>query len=149
MMDETLLDQALARYVAALEGLDAGRVAALGDLLTPDVRFRDPFSDVTGRERMLSIFHRLFEDCTDVRFVAGPPMRSGARAYVPWVMDYRIRRWTKGPAWRIEGASEVHFAEDGRVAAHVDLWDAASQFYERLPIIGAVLRAIRRRVAAH
>ena len=148
-MDDASLDRALARYVAALEGLDGTRVAALGELLTPDVRFRDPFSDVTGRERMLLVFHRLFEDCTDVRFVAGAPMRAGLRAYVPWVMEYRIRRWTRGAPWRIEGASEIQLAEDGRVAAHLDLWDAASQFYERLPVIGAVLRAIRRRVAAH
>jgi limonene-1,2-epoxide hydrolase len=141
------LDAALARYVAALEALDASRVAALTELVTPDVRFRDPFSDVRGAERMLTIFRRLFEDCTDVRFKAEPPVRSGDRAYVSWVMDYRLRRFAKGPLWRIEGASEIRLAPDGRVASHVDHWDAASQFYERLPVLGAVLRAIRRRVA--
>jgi len=141
------LDAALARYVAALEGLDAAHVPALGALVRPDIRFRDPFSNVVGAERMLVIFTRLFEDCVDVRFVAGAPVRGGLVAYVSWTMDYRLRRWAKGPLWRIEGASEIHLTEDGLIAAHIDHWDAAGQFYERLPVIGTVLRAIRRRVA--
>jgi steroid delta-isomerase len=143
------LDAALARYIHALETLDAASVPALATLVRPDIRFRDPFSQVVGADRMLLIFTRLFEDCMDVRFVAGAPVRGSLVAYVSWTMDYRLRRWAKGPLWRIEGASEIHLAEDGLIAAHIDHWDAASQFYERLPVIGGILRAIRRRVAVH
>ena len=44
--------------------------------------------------------------------------------------------------------SEVTLAEDGRVLAHIDHWDPAAQLYERVPVLGAVLRMIRRRLAA-
>jgi len=44
--------------------------------------------------------------------------------------------------------SELTFDSDGKVARHVDHWDAGKEFYEKLPLLGGVLRAIRRRVAA-
>jgi steroid Delta-isomerase len=44
--------------------------------------------------------------------------------------------------------SELTFDSDGKVARHIDYWDAGKHFYEKLPLLGALLRAIRRRVAA-
>jgi hypothetical protein len=45
--------------------------------------------------------------------------------------------------------SELRFAADGRVREHIDHWDAAAQVYERLPLIGGLMRLIRRRFASH
>jgi hypothetical protein len=44
--------------------------------------------------------------------------------------------------------SEVQFDEAGSVRAHIDHWDAAGQLYEKLPVIGWILRRIRARLAA-
>jgi len=46
--------------------------------------------------------------------------------------------------WQEEGMSDVHFAPDGRVADHQDHWDAAAQFYGRLPLVGPLLRWLGR-----
>ena len=46
--------------------------------------------------------------------------------------------------WRVEGMSEIRFAPDGRVTDHQDHWDAATQFYGRLPLIGPALRWLGR-----
>ena len=62
--------------------------------------------------------------------------------FLRWELDSMLR----GKPYRIIGMSEVIFAADGRVSLHVDHWDAAQQFYERLPVIGGVLRMIRSRL---
>ena len=54
--------------------------------------------------------------------------------YIRWIYRYRTKKG--GKPWRIEGMTELRFAEDGRVAAHVDHWDAAGQVYEKLPVLG-------------
>ena len=43
--------------------------------------------------------------------------------------------------------SELTLAPDGRVAEHVDYWDPAAQLYERVPVLGWLMRRIRRRLA--
>jgi hypothetical protein len=42
----------------------------------------------------------------------------------------------------------VQFDPDGRVAEHIDYWDPAGQVYETIPILGLLMRALRRRLAA-
>jgi hypothetical protein len=57
-------------------------------------------------------------------------------AYLKWRMNARVR--VLGD-WVVEGLSEVRFDPDGRVAEHRDHWDAAEQFYGRLPLLGRLL----------
>jgi steroid delta-isomerase len=42
----------------------------------------------------------------------------------------------------------VRFDDAGRVAWHRDYWDAAEELYAKLPVVGAVVRMLRRRGAA-
>ena len=37
----------------------------------------------------------------------------------------------------------LKLAPDGRVRWHRDYWDAAGELYEKLPVIGAVMRWLR------
>jgi len=48
----------------------------------------------------------------------------------------------------IRGATHLHFAPDGRVRLHRDYWDAAEELYEKLPVVGTLVRLLRRRAAA-
>ncbi|PWR18561.1 nuclear transport factor 2 family protein [Zavarzinia aquatilis] len=144
MMD---LDGALARYAAALEGLRPETVDALDAVMAPDIRFRDPFNDIAGLDHARALFRQMFEDCLDVRFALRGRFRDGERAVLLWTMDYRLRRWPDRPL-KIEGASELCLdPASGLVTAHVDHWDAASQLYEHVPLLGFVLRRLRRRIA--
>ena len=42
--------------------------------------------------------------------------------------------------------SEVIFNEQGMVIEHIDYWDSGEQFYEKIPIIGGLLRIIKNRL---
>ena len=50
------------------------------------------------------------------------------------------------PDWELEvsPALEAWLLADGRVVEHRDYWDAAEQLYEKLPLIGGVLRLLKR-----
>jgi hypothetical protein len=37
--------------------------------------------------------------------------------------------------------------DQGRVSLHRDYWDAAEELYEKLPVVGALMRWLRRRIA--
>jgi hypothetical protein len=65
-------------------------------------------------------------------------------AYLRWVFKYKVRG--KGLPLSVEGVSHVILGVDGRVVSHIDYWDAAQGLYEHLPVIGWILRSIRKRV---
>lgn len=134
---------ALWRYTAFFEALSPDSLSELSRHVTEDVHFRDPFNDFTGRPRMERAFRHMFDLLDEVRFEVLDGACGDSAAYLRWSMVYRRGQ---GPEQRIEGMSEIILAGDGRVSAHIDHWDAAGQLYERLPVIGAVLRRLRRRL---
>lgn len=140
-------DEALARYATYFEGLTPQSLDRIPTLFSENARFKDPFNDVTGQAAIRDLFSRMFETCRDVRFVIHDRTRSETAGYLLWEMRFRPRAGGKRAAvWHIEGMSRVRFDADGRVVEHIDYWDSGSQFYARLPILGTLVRWVRRRV---
>ena len=45
----------------------------------------------------------------------------------------------------IRGGSHLVFSEDGLVTLHRDYWDAAEELYEKLPVVGSLMRWLKKR----
>lgn len=132
------------RYAAYLERIAADNLEELKTHTAPDVRFKDPFNDVRGQDRMVRVFADVFRVADDVRFEVHEVACNGRLCFFLW--DFSCRPKRAKAEWRFRGVSEVHFGDDGRVVEHIDHFDAGSQFYARLPVIGAMIRFVRRRL---
>ena len=148
-MSERLdLQQTLDAWLGLFVELDvqgAPTSARLAELAARDVRFKDPFNDVRGYTALGRILQHTRRQVTGVRFRVTDRAWSGDSAYVKWSMTGRVA--VLGD-WQVEGISEIRFGVDGRVESHVDYWDAAEQFFGRLPVIGWLLRRIGAGAAA-
>jgi predicted ester cyclase len=131
------------RYRAYLETLTPETLAHLSDHVTEDVRFKDPFNDVRGVDAMARVFRHMFENVRDIKFEVRRAMMEDDVCLMQW----RFQGELGGRPWAFDGTSILRFAPDGRVAEHIDYWDAAGNFYERLPFIGWLLSWVRRRLA--
>lgn len=136
----------VAAYAAYYEAMTPANVGALRALVTADVHFKDPFNDVRGVEHMERCLASAFKDATDVRFQVLDTALSGRVAYLRWRFWCKPRRLNLQEPWVIDGMSEVRFDEAGLVMEHLDHWDAGAQFYARLPLLGAVIRWVAKRL---
>ena len=126
-----------------LETLTFESLLVISTYVTENVHFKDPFNDVRGADAMANIFRHMFDTVGPVRFIVDDCAGDADSCMMSWRFEAILRR----RPWTFDGTSVIKFAADGRVVEHVDHWDAASAFYERLPIIGSLLAAIRRRLA--
>ena len=131
------------KYRRYLETLTRDRLKALPDHVTQTVRFKDPFNDVRGADDMERVFDHMFDKVEDIRFRVHHALNDGNTCLMAW----RFEGCLKGALWVFDGTSVITFAPDGRVAEHIDHWDAARNFYERLPVIGWLLARLRRQLA--
>jgi steroid delta-isomerase len=129
---------ALIRY---FHDLTPESVARLAEFYTEDAFFKDPFNEVRGVEAIQRIFAHLFEQAAEARFLVTEKLVDDNSAMLVWELRY-------GKGQRIRGASHLRFADDGRVAYHRDYWDAAEELYMKLPVIGAVMKSLRRALRA-
>jgi steroid Delta-isomerase len=127
------------RYRAYLETLTPETLARLPEYVIGGVRFKDPFNDVTGADAMARVLRHMFGTVGDIRFTVQHALTGGDYCLMAW----RFQGTLRGQPWQFDGASVIRFAPDGRVAEHVDHWDAASSFYQRLPVIGSLLSWVR------
>jgi steroid delta-isomerase len=139
-------DASLQRYTAFFEQLDADNLSQLVTVMTEDVHFVDPFNDVHGLVSVEKIFKHMFSSLQDSQFKVTHAALTGESeplGLIRWELSSSLN----DKPYNIIGMSEIRFAADGRVNSHIDHWDAGQQFYERLPVIGWLLRTIRARLA--
>lgn len=143
-MTATPFDDAVARIVQHFEALAPHDLARLGELYTDDARFKDPFNDVRGVPAIVGIFGHMFESLDEPRFTVRTRIVQGAQCFLTWDFTFRMRRFDRS-LQTIHGGSHLVLAEDGRITLHRDYWDAAEELYEKLPVVGGLMRWLKRR----
>ena len=133
--------------VALFERLAPADLPRLAEIYTPDARFKDPFNEVRGVPAIARIFEHMFRTLDAPRFVIRDVIVQGDQCFLSWDFVFRMRRFN-GAEQTIRGASHLQLARDGRIAMHRDYWDAAEELYEKLPVVGALMRWLKRRVNA-
>ena len=131
-------------FYARLKPADLDRLA---ELYAPNAYFRDPFNEVRGLPEIRRIFAQMFEHLDDSRFAFLDAVVDEGGALLTWDMTFRIRRYKPGQVRTIHGATHLKFDAAGRIAYHRDYWDAADELYAKLPVIGPVMRWLKRKLA--
>lgn len=139
------MQKTLPAYIHYFETLAPRTLEHLTELVAPEVHFTDPFNNVRGVEKMIAVFDRMFQEMEKPRFKVTDHAvgQNGRTAYLRWTLSYK-RGMRIG---RFEGMSEVQFDTDGKVVAHANYWDSGSQFLERLPMIGSIVRMIMKKAS--
>lgn len=144
---ETNHAEAVNRIVEVFESLTPETVAQLGAIYTEHARFKDPFNDIRGLAAIQGVFHHMYDALMEPRFVVTRRVVDGAHCFLVWEFHFRFRRFRSDVDQCIRGTSHLQLAPDGRILDHRDYWDAAEELYEKLPLIGPLMRWLRRRAA--
>lgn len=133
--------------VRAFEQLTPQTLPRLAEIYTPDARFKDPFNEVQGTAAIQRIFEHMFGSLDGPRFVVRDVVAQGRQCFLTWDFIFRMKRFSTDEQV-IRGGSHLRLAEDGRIAEHRDYWDAAEELYEKLPVVGALMRWLKRRAVS-
>jgi ketosteroid isomerase-like protein len=140
-------EAALRRVVHFFEHLQPSDVAQIAQLYTADAQFKDPFNEVQGIPAIERIFDHMFEALDSPRFVITQHVQNGAQCFVTWDFFFSVPRIDNGVTQTIRGATHFVLREEAgvwRVAVHRDYWDAAEELYEKLPVVGSVMRWLKK-----
>jgi hypothetical protein len=137
----------IARVVSFYETLSRESLSRLGEVYAGNAQFKDPFNEVVGTGPITAIFEAMFEQLQVPRFRVLDAVGDSRRACLVWVFEFQNPRLDGGRPQQIRGASWLEFDHEGRVTLHRDYWDAAEELYQKLPVVGALMRWLRRRIA--
>lgn len=139
---------ALQRVVDFYEGLTPDRIGRIDEVYAADAWFKDPFNEVRGIEAIARIFTHMYRQVQLPRFVVRERVADGQGAMLAWEFHFQAGAWAGGGPQVVRGVTHLKFDAQGRVSYHRDYWDAAEELYMKLPLVGALMRGLRRLLAA-
>jgi len=135
------------RLVDFFENLTPGRVQQLGTIYSSHVWFKDPFNEVRGLPEVQRIFSHMFVALDRPRFVVTDRITAPGQCFLTWNFEFHLKRFDRVTLQTIRGASHLKFTAEGLIDFHRDYWDAAEELYEKLPVLGGVMRWLKQRAS--
>jgi steroid Delta-isomerase len=130
--------------VSLFQTLQRADLDRLADAYTPTARFKDPFNEVQGRQAIRRVFEHMFDTLDEPRFVVTQVIVQGRQCFLTWDFHFRMKRFRREQQV-IRGGSHLALADDGRIEMHRDYWDAAEELYEKLLLLGGLMRWLKQR----
>jgi steroid delta-isomerase len=137
--------QAAARAVEFFENLTPASLDRLGALYAPEAYFKDPFNEVRGLGAIRQVFSHMYASLAQPRFEVTGCLVDGAQCFLSWNFHFNFKRFDTQTLQTVRGGSHLKFDEAGLVEFHRDYWDAAEELYEKLPLLGRLMRWLKRR----
>ena len=133
------------RIIDVFEALSPERVPLLGDIYAEQARFKDPFNDVQGLGEIQRVFSHMYVALDSPRFVVTNKVVDRGQCFLTWEFRFRFRNFQRSVNQTILGGSHLVLNEAGQITLHRDYWDAAEELYEKLPMVGGLMRWLKRR----
>lgn len=105
--------------------------------------FIDPFNHLSGLASVRAVYQHMFDTLVQPRFIVTNTVSNERQAFMTWDFVFECR----GQAHKLSGCTQFELNDQGLIVLHRDYWDAAQQVYEKIPLLGTVLRMIRRKLS--
>jgi hypothetical protein len=137
-------DPRVARIVTLFEQLTPADIDRLGEFYVKDARFKDPFNEVQGLAAVQGVFRHMYHSLNEPRFVVRDIIVQGDQCFLSWDFVFRFKR-NSSELQTVRGGSQLQLDAIGLVTLHRDYWDAAEELYEKLPLVGSLMRWLKKR----
>ena len=107
--------------------------------------FKDPFNEVHGHDAIIAIFRHMFMQVNDPKFVVTNSALQNDDAFIVWNFSFRPKD-SVSMELHIHGSSHLRFGENHKVYYHRDYWDTAEELYEKVALLGSLMRFLKRKV---
>lgn len=101
--------------------------------------FKDPFNEVRGINEIAAIFEHMFKTTQNPRFIFIEVIEQNHQAFLTWEFHFGLQ----GKTYVVNGGTHLHYDEQGLITQHRDYWDAAEELWQKLPVIGGLVRFLR------
>lgn len=140
--------ETLKRYLHKLSNISTDSLDNILLDISEDFNFIDPFNNTRGKENYKKVLEAAIHDSKDLVFKVHNIKHNDSLAHLSWNYSFIPNNKTLGQdRISIDGMSEIRISESGLIYYHRDYWDVSSCIYERIPVIGFILKKLRQRIA--
>lgn len=137
--------QTLENFKKYFSQVDVNNNSLLTDIYSDNVVFTDPIHQIQGIKKLIQYFNKLNENLIEGSFFFTDVSINDDKAYLCWDMTLKLKKPKK--IINATGFSVLTFKE-GKIIKQRDFFDVGELFYENIPILGSIVRYIKKKIAA-
>lgn len=134
----------LNRFIEVYGSLTADTVDRLDEVYSEAIEFIDPLHQISGLSDLKQYMKLMYANVSNYSIDIRSSIAEGNEAFLTWEMRFRHPKLRAGAMIEFEGSSHLRF--DDKITFHRDYYDAGQMLYEHIPLIGTVIRSIKKRV---
>lgn len=109
-----------------------------------NAKFKDPFHEVEGLQNIFRIFLSMYKKLDEPKFKIKEVVENKNIAYIKWTFTFKFKKEANTQSF--DGVSRVVFNSNDKMILHEDYWDAASNLYEKIPVVSLLMRFLKRKI---
>jgi hypothetical protein len=133
-------------FCRVYQGLHKHNLSQLGLVYSDNINFIDALHNLKGLEQLTEYFSHLYGNVLYCNFDIEEVIQEEGKASIVWTMKYAHPKINMGKAISVNGCSHLKFNE--KIYYHRDFLDMGQMLYEHLPLLGGVIRMVKKRVAS-
>ena len=137
-----MASEVIDKFCRLYESLDKHNLDQLGLVYSDDINFVDALHNLHGLDQLNDYYANLLY----CRFSIEQVIEDQGQASVIWTMEYAHPKINKANAIVVNGCSYLKY--DEKIYYHRDFLDMGQMLYEHLPLLGAVIRTVKKRVVS-
>ena len=140
-MSPSLIDD----FCRIYQSLDKHNLALLKQIYSDDIVFIDAMHEVVGSNALTAYFEPLYANLDYCHFTILHIMIQDGEACIVWKMEYAHPKLNSGKGISVDGVSHLTFTD--KIERHRDYLDLGQMLYEHLPLIGTVIKTVKKRAS--
>tara|TARA_B110000444_G_scaffold200032_1_gene191503 strand:+ start:158 stop:592 length:435 start_codon:yes stop_codon:yes gene_type:complete len=127
-------------FIKLISTFDSDSLRDLPKIYSPTIEFEDPINTVQGLDNLYLVFEDLLKVFSEIEIQVKETSSTDHTAFVRWLMTYRFRK----KKYSIDGVTHLKFDSSGLICKHKDYWDASFPLYGTFPLLGSLMRGIKK-----
>ena len=127
-------------FIKLISTFDSESLRDLPEIYSPTIEFEDPINTVQGLDNLYLVFEDLLKVFSEIEIQVKETSSTDHTAFVRWLMTYRFRK----KKYSIDGVTHLKFDSSGLICKHKDYWDASFPLYGTFPMLGSLMRGIKK-----
>lgn len=132
------------RIVDLFNDFDGTDEKALEAFYAKNVQFQDPVAKINGLPELKKHYAHLYKNVKSIRFDFSEVIAEKNKYGGAWTMHLAASGLNGGREYAVSGFSYIVFGDDDLVTHHTDYLDLGAMVYERLPVQGAIISALKK-----
>ncbi len=127
-------------FIKLISTFGCDSLKVLPQIYSPTIEYEDPINKGKGLEHLYLVFEYLLKNFSEIEIQVKETSSTDHTAFVRWLMKYRFRK----KEYSIDGVTHLEFNSSGLICKHKDYWDASFPLYGTFPMLGSLMRAIKK-----